>query len=88
MKPEVKPSDTQSVISDAGTSISGCGSSLSDNREDLQEFAFRLGLPSVDHLTRDRFRVDRRKLESMILGELGLPFLHKLFSRFPFFKSN
>nr|XP_018909986.1 PREDICTED: protein bicaudal C [Bemisia tabaci] len=69
MKPEVKPSDTQSVISDAGTSISGCGSSLSDNREDLQEFAFRLGLPSVDHLTRDRFRVDRRKLESMILGE-------------------
>lgn len=58
------------LASDAVSEVSTRGSSMySDSREDLRDLAASLGLPDVDHLCQDRFRVDRRKLEHMLLGE-------------------
>lgn len=57
--------------SDAVSEVSTRGSSMySDSREDLRDLASALGLQDVDQLCQDRFRVDRRKLEHMLLGEL------------------
>lgn len=50
----------------SGTSISG--KSLVDAREEVIEFAATLGL-KVEELHQERFRVDRKKLEHMLLGE-------------------
>lgn len=48
----------------------GRESSLGSSREDLQDFAISLGLSSVDSLTQERFRVDRRRLEHLIFGKI------------------
>lgn len=61
-----------SLASDAVSvsDVSTRGSSMySDSREDLRDLATNLGLQDVDQLCQDRFRVDRRKLEHMLLGK-------------------
>nr|CAD7424018.1 unnamed protein product [Timema monikensis] len=63
-------SDTVSEISDCGTggtSASGQGSLYEDMREDLQNLANLLGI-DVSELYEERFRVDRRKLEKLLMG--------------------
>lgn len=58
------------LSSDAVSEVSTRGSSMySDSREDLRDLANSLGLQDVDQLCQDRFRVDRRKLEHMLLGD-------------------
>lgn len=57
------------MASDAVSEVSTRGSSMySDSREDLRDLAANLGLQE-DQLFQDRFRVDRRKLEHMLLGD-------------------
>lgn len=71
MHPDQKGSDTLSEVSDggtAGTSFSGQGSSYGGSNENLRDLAATLGLSGIDELYEERFRVDRRKLEHMILG--------------------
>ncbi|XP_065223706.1 protein bicaudal C homolog 1 isoform X2 [Planococcus citri] len=63
-------SDTLSEISEAsttGTERSSCYSS--DYRDELQEFATSLGFNNVKDLPTERFRVNRKKLELMLLGK-------------------
>jgi len=61
--------DSVSEISEV-TSLSTHGSSIyGDTREELQELATQLGYSDVSDLYQERFRVDRRKLESMLLGK-------------------
>ncbi|KDR18180.1 hypothetical protein L798_06930, partial [Zootermopsis nevadensis] len=72
MHPDQKGSDTLSEVSDggtAGTSVSGQGSSYGESSENLRELVTTLGLSAIDELYEERFRVDRRKLEHMILGD-------------------
>jgi protein bicaudal C len=71
MHPDQKGSDTLSEISDggtAGTSVSGQESSYGGSSENLRDLVTTLGLQGIDELYEERFRVDRRKLEHMILG--------------------
>ncbi|PNF27721.1 hypothetical protein B7P43_G12775 [Cryptotermes secundus] len=72
MHPDQKGSDALSEVSDggtAGTSFSGQGSSYGGSNENLRDLAATLGLSGIDELYEERFRVDRRKLEHMILGD-------------------
>lgn len=76
MHPDQKGSDTLSEVSDggtAGTSVSGQGSSYGESSENLRELVTTLGLSAIDELYEERFRVDRRKLEHMILGMNSFP---------------
>lgn len=57
-------SDTMSEISDSGTGTSG--RSYSDSREEMHQLATSLGLESTDDLAKERFKVDRKKLEAML----------------------
>jgi hypothetical protein len=57
-------SDTMSEISDSGTGTSG--RSYSDSREEMHQLATSLGLESADDLAKERFKVDRKKLEAML----------------------
>jgi hypothetical protein len=69
-----KNSDTMSEISDVGTtgtSVSGPESNYGSN-ENLRELALELGLSGVNELYEERFRVDRKKLEHMILCKYNL----------------
>jgi len=72
MHPDQKSSDTLSQVSDggaAGTSVSGQGSSFGGSNENLRELVTALELSGIEELHEERFRVDRRKLEHMILGD-------------------
>lgn len=44
------------------------GTSNSTSAEDLQKLAVILGLNSVEDVYQERFRVDRRRLETMLAG--------------------
>lgn len=69
---DLRGSDTLSDISEsAGTSLSGRTSGW-DSREELRDLVTMLGLTGVEDLYQDRFRVDRRKLEHMLLGTLQI----------------
>lgn len=57
-------SDTMSEISDSGTGTSS--RSYSDSREEMHQLAISLGLESADDLAKERFKVDRKKLEAML----------------------
>lgn len=57
-------SDTMSEISDSGTGTSS--RSYSDSREEMHQLAISLGLESADELAKERFKVDRKKLEAML----------------------
>lgn len=51
------------------TSVSG--KSGFESRQELFDIAAVLGIGNPDDLLQERFRVDRRKLEQMLLGERG-----------------
>lgn len=57
-------SDTMSEVSDSGTGTSG--RSYSDSREEMHQLAISLGLESAEDLAKERFKVDRKKLEAML----------------------
>ncbi|XP_050532725.1 protein bicaudal C homolog 1 [Daktulosphaira vitifoliae] len=65
-------SDTMSEVSDSGTGTSG--RSYSDSREEMHQLAITLGLESTEDLAKERFKVDRKKLEAMLHcdGEDGI----------------
>lgn len=66
---DLRSSDALSDISEsAGTSVSGRTSGW-DSREELRDLVTLLGLTAVEDLYQDRFRVDRKKLEHMLLGK-------------------
>ncbi|KAL1123258.1 hypothetical protein AAG570_002344 [Ranatra chinensis] len=52
-------------------SSSGTSSSIASSREDLDDLATLLGLPSAESLVQERFRVDRRSLETLMFGKLS-----------------
>jgi hypothetical protein len=66
---EVKNSDTLSEVSESGTATSGFNSNWG-SREELRDFVAKHGLKDISDLYQDRFRVDRKKLEQMLSGEL------------------
>ncbi|KAL1465589.1 hypothetical protein WDU94_005144 [Cyamophila willieti] len=85
MKFESRPIDTRSEISESGTTnTSGNGSTSNARYEELTGLAHSLGLTSKDELYEDHFRIDRKKLEDVILGrsdEVHVPaedFFHKI----------
>lgn len=63
-----KNSDTLSEVSETGTATSGWTSGW-DSREELRDFATKIGLKDVSDLYQDRFRVNRKKLEQMLSGK-------------------
>ena len=69
-------SETSEGTSTTATSISG--KSSIDNVEELRDLAAALGVADPDDLLQERFRVDRRKLEQMLLGEFFINFLFSL----------
>lgn len=71
MRPQSNaPSDTLSEISEASTTGTERSSCYSDYRDELQDFATNLGYKNADELYFDRFKVDRKRLECMLLGKL------------------
>lgn len=62
---ERRAMETMSETSEgtAATSVSG------KSGEELHDIAAVLGIGNPDDLHQDRFRVDRRKLEQMLIGE-------------------
>lgn len=56
--------DTMSEVSDSSTGTTS--RSYSDSREEMQQLAISLGLESADDLAKERFKIDRKKLESML----------------------
>ncbi|KAK4883581.1 hypothetical protein RN001_006900 [Aquatica leii] len=70
---EVKPSsDTLSEVSESGT-VASDWTSKWDSREDLRELITKIGVLNVGDLHQDRFRVDRKKLEHMLIGDNEAP---------------
>lgn len=63
------------------TSISG--KSGFESRDELCDIAAVLGIGNPDDLLQERFRVDRRKLEQMLLGESRLVIRFSIFLRPP-----
>lgn len=61
-------SDTLSEISETGTGTLTWNSCY-DSREDLREFANKIGLKDASELYQETFKVDRKKLEQMLIGE-------------------
>jgi len=57
-------SDTWSEVSDSGTGTSS--RSYNDSREEMHQLAVSLGFESADDLAKERFKVDRKKLEAML----------------------
>lgn len=81
---ERRPVETMSETSEGTTTTaSATGPHGFESREELLEFAAILQVDNIDDLHRERFRVDRRKLEHMLLGddeanELADTFFHKV----------
>ena len=66
---EKKATETMSETSEGTMTTSISGKSGIENREELCDIAAVLGIGNLDDLHQERFRVDRRKLEQMLLGE-------------------
>lgn len=63
-----RAAETMSETSEGTATTSVSGKSGFESREDLRDLATMLGIGDED-LHQERFRVDRRKLEQMLLGE-------------------
>lgn len=64
-----RTAETMSETSEGTATTSVSGKSGFESREDLRELATLLGIGDSEELHQERFRVDRRKLEQMLLGE-------------------
>lgn len=67
MRPSYASTDNLSEISETGTGRTGSTSGRSGYSENRDELLSILGLTEDDEIFTDRFRVDRKKLEDMIL---------------------
>lgn len=66
--------DNLSEVSEAGTGRTGSTSGRSAYSENLEELRTVLGLSEDDEVFFDRFRIDRKKLEDMILSKFHIFF--------------
>lgn len=65
-------SDALSDVPDSETGTSVSGRTSWDSREELRDLVTILGLQKVEDLYQERFRVDRKKLEHMLLGKFSI----------------
>ncbi|XP_066595085.1 protein bicaudal C homolog 1-like isoform X2 [Prorops nasuta] len=80
---ERRTTETMSEASEGTATSSVSGKSGFESREDLNNLAVILGISNPEDLQQERFRVDRRKLEHMLVGdgeaaELANTFFHKV----------
>ncbi|KAG7197816.1 hypothetical protein KM043_001630 [Ampulex compressa] len=68
MQSERRATETMSETSEGTATTSVSGKSGFESREELRDLAAVLGIANPDDLHQERFRVDRRKLEQMLLG--------------------
>ncbi|XP_017757265.1 PREDICTED: protein bicaudal C-like [Eufriesea mexicana] len=66
---ERRTTETMSETSEGTMTTSVSGKSGFESREELCDIAAVLGIGNPDDLQQERFRVDRRKLEQMLLGD-------------------
>lgn len=66
-----RAAETMSETSEGTATTSVSGKSGFESREELRDLAALLGISDPEDLHQERFRVDRRKLEQMLLGELS-----------------
>ncbi|EFN66462.1 hypothetical protein EAG_12611 [Camponotus floridanus] len=64
-----RAAETMSETSEGTATTSVSGKSGYESREELRDLAALLGISDPEDLHQERFRVDRRKLEQMLLGE-------------------
>lgn len=64
-----RAAETMSETSEGTATTSVSGKSGFESREELRDLAALLGIGDPEDLHQERFRVDRRKLEQMLLGE-------------------
>lgn len=69
MRPTYASTDNLSEISETGTGRTGSTSGRSGYSENRDELLSILGLAEDDEIFTDRFRIDRKKLEDMILND-------------------
>lgn len=67
MRPTYASTDNLSEISESGTGRTGSTSGRSGYSENRDELLSILGLAEDDEIFTDRFRIDRKKLEDMIM---------------------
>ncbi|XP_067215196.1 protein bicaudal C isoform X2 [Linepithema humile] len=65
-----RAAETMSETSEGTATTSVSGKSGYESREELRELATLLGISDPEDLHQERFRVDRRKLEQMLLGDV------------------
>ncbi|XP_076755982.1 protein bicaudal C isoform X2 [Xylocopa sonorina] len=70
---ERRAAETMSETSEGTVTTSVSGKSGFESREELRDIAAVLGINNQDDLHQERFRVDRRKLEQMLLGDNDVP---------------
>ncbi|XP_015113761.1 protein bicaudal C homolog 1-A isoform X2 [Diachasma alloeum] len=78
---EPRSVETMSETSEGTTTTSLSGPHGFESREELLELVETLRLSSLEELHRERFRVDRRKLENMLLGDDETPESASMFFR-------
>ena len=89
IKTERRLVDTMSETSEtttATTTTTMSGKSGFDNRQELSDIAALLGIENIDDVHQERFRIDRKKLELMLLGKFNLKnfFLFFAYRKFEF----
>ncbi|XP_029155698.1 protein bicaudal C homolog 1-B isoform X2 [Nylanderia fulva] len=65
-----RAAETMSETSEGTATTSVSGKSGLESREELRDLAVLLGIGDPEDLHQERFRVDRRKLEQMLLGDV------------------
>lgn len=65
---ENRPMETMSETSEATTTTAASEYQGFDFNDDILEVARLLRVTNIEDLKRERFRVDRRKLEQMLIG--------------------
>ncbi|KAH0546508.1 hypothetical protein KQX54_010575 [Cotesia glomerata] len=64
-----RPMETMSETSEATTTTAASEYQGFDYNEDITVLARQLGIDNLEDLKRERFRVNRRRLEQMLTGE-------------------
>ncbi|GAB1866886.1 Protein bicaudal C like protein 1-B [Camponotus japonicus] len=78
-----RAAETMSETSEGTATTSVSGKSGYESREELRDLAALLGISDPEDLHQERFRVDRRKLEQMLLGDVkpADTFFHSVMER-------
>lgn len=72
---ERRITDTMSETSEDTGTTSVSDKSAIETREEMQNVATLLGIIDPDDVKQERFRVDRRKLEQMLLGKQDIKYI-------------